>query len=68
MKIKMAESDQIPKVGEELTLYEIVREDMELKAVRVRTSSVKSVVKLEEGIYKTTTKNIIYYVGVIKEL
>lgn len=67
MKIKMAESDQIPKVGEELTLYEIVREDMELKAVRVRTSSVKSVVKLEEGIYKTTTKNIIYYVGVIKE-
>ena len=68
MKIKMAESDQIPKVCEELTLYEIVREDMELKAVRVRTSSVKSVVKLEEGIYKTTTKNIIYYVGVIKEL
>ena len=67
MKIKMAESDQIPKVGEELTIYEIVREDMELKAVRVRTSSVKSVVKLEEGIYKTTTKNIIYYVGVIKE-
>ena len=68
MKIKMAERGQIPKEGRELTIYEIVREDMELKAVRVRTSSVKSVVKLEEGIYKTTTKNIIYYVGVIIEL